>query len=218
MPEHMIPRIDPAADLHDPLDPLRRFVDRMTRLVGTTADEARLIDGATPLLHQLIAEDSWLPEACAQPHPEFYQQYLLHCDPLERFCLVSFVWGPGQRTPIHDHQTWGLIGVLRGAETGRRFRRTAAGLIEDGLEARLEPGGIDVVSPRVGDIHQVANAFADRTSISIHLYGGNIGAIARHVFDAATGAPKPFVSGYSSPLLPNLWDRSAATRSRLAAA
>ena len=54
----------------------------------------------------------------------------------------------------------------------------------------------------------VENAFRDRTSISIHCYGGNIGAIARSVFDPATGAARPFISGYHNSSVPNLWDRS----------
>ena len=38
----------------------------------------------------------------------------------------------------------------------------------------------------------------------------------RHVFDAATGAAKDFVSGYSIATVPNLWDRSAAVRASIA--
>ncbi|MNC82681.1 hypothetical protein D3C75_1362860 [compost metagenome] len=49
----------------------------------------------------------------------------------------------------------------------------------------------------------------------MHLYGGNIGAVSRHVYDPDTGMAKPFVSGYSSASLPNLWDRSAAVRATL---
>ena len=67
----------------------------------------------------------------------------------------------------------------------------------------------------LGDIHQVANAFSDRTSISIHAYGANIGAVARHVFALECGTAKPFVSGYANRMLPNLWDRAAAIRARL---
>ena len=82
--------------------------------------------------------------------------------------------------------------------------------------ARLLPGEVDRVSPTVGDIHEVANAFDDRVSISIHVYGANIGAVRRHVYDAATGAAKDFVSGYSIATVPNLWDRSAAVRASIA--
>ena len=61
----------------------------------------------------------------------------------------------------------------------------------------------------------MANAFDDRVSISIHVYGANIGAVARHVFDPVSGAARPFVSGYSSTPVPNLWDRSSEVRARL---
>lgn len=202
----------------DRIAPLRDFVQRMTRLVESTRDETALMQGARPLLAALIADDGWLPQSCTVTHPQFYQQYLLHCDPLERFSLVSFVWGPGQRTPVHDHGVWGLIGMLRGAELGQRYRVADDGSLQpDGEEARLNPGDIEAVSPSLVDIHRVSNAFDDAPSISIHLYGANIGAIARHVFDPVSGAPKPFVSGYSSAQVPNLWDRSAAIRRAVAA-
>ena len=203
----------PAAPA-DTIAPLRDFVIAMTALVGRETQEDALLAGARPLLAALLQGDAWLPDECARPHPEHYQQYLLHADPLERFSVVSFVWGPGQRTPVHDHTVWGLIGMLRGAETG-----TAWGLKDGRFGAlgephRLDVGDIDAVSPTVGDVHQVANAYDDRSSISIHVYGANIGAVARHVFDEK-GAPRGFVSGYSSAWMPNLWDRSAATRSRM---
>jgi predicted metal-dependent enzyme (double-stranded beta helix superfamily) len=64
------------------------------------------------------------------------------------------------------------------------------------------------VSPRIGDIHAIANAYDDRPSISIHVYGGNIGAVRRSGFDPTTGTRKPFISGYANAAIPNLWDRS----------
>jgi predicted metal-dependent enzyme (double-stranded beta helix superfamily) len=184
---------------------LRGFVAAMTRLVGEESEEPRILARAKPLLADLIATDDWLPEECAQPHPLHYQQYLLHCDPLERFSVVSFVWGPGQRTPIHDHTVWGLVGVLRGAEEAELFDAADPTRVI-GTE-RMEAGAVEAVSPTIGDIHRVANALADRASVSIHVYGANIGAVARHVFDAATGAPKRFVSGYANAAVPNLWRR-----------
>ncbi|MBP0443835.1 cysteine dioxygenase [Roseomonas sp. SSH11] len=190
---------------------LRDFVTAMTRAADATPPGAPLMQAARPLLARLIAQDDWLPESCAVPHPQYYRQYLLHCDPAERFSLVSFVWGPGQRTPIHDHTVWGLIGMLRGAEISTPFARGADGnLVPSGQAVRLEPGEIDAVAPEIGDIHQVVNAFEDRVSVSIHLYGGNIGAVNRHVFDMA-GHGKSFISGYSNDAVPNLWDRSRVT-------
>jgi predicted metal-dependent enzyme (double-stranded beta helix superfamily) len=100
--------------------------------------------------------------------------------------------------------------MLRGAEFSQAYARTADGaLAPSGPEHRLEPGQVEMVSPTLGDVHRVRNAFADKVSISIHMYGGNIGEVRRHVFDAATGQAKPFVSGYSNTMVPNLWGPTA---------
>lgn len=73
---------------------LRRFVTSMTDLVERHPDdEARLLDEGSRALRALIAHDDWLPEPFARPSEESYRQYLLHCDPQERFSVVSFVWG-----------------------------------------------------------------------------------------------------------------------------
>jgi predicted metal-dependent enzyme (double-stranded beta helix superfamily) len=66
---------------------------------------------------------------------------------------------------------------------------------------------VEAVSPANGDIHRVHNAYDDRVSISIHVYGANIGAVRRSVY-AEDGTRKPFISGYANSQLPNLWDRS----------
>jgi predicted metal-dependent enzyme (double-stranded beta helix superfamily) len=185
--------------------PLRDFIRAMTGLAEQGANETRWLTEGAALLRGLVADDAWLPEACAEPGPR-YRQYLLHCDPLERFCVVSFVWGPGQRTPVHNHTVWGLVGMLRGEEVSTEMRPGAP--MTTGQVDRLRRGEVVAVSADTYDIHVVENALPDSASISIHVYGGNIGAIARSVFDPATGAPKRFVSGYDNAAVPNLWDRS----------
>jgi predicted metal-dependent enzyme (double-stranded beta helix superfamily) len=177
---------------------LREFVDALTAVVDAGGDEPRTLDGCREAMKRLVAADDWLPEAMAQPHPKYYQQYLLHCDPRDRFSIVSFVWGPGQETPVHDHTVWGVIGMLRGGETCTPYRNEGGRIVQSGEPALLRPGDVDAVSPAIGDIHRVANTYDDRVSISIHAYGANIGRVRRHVFDLETGAVKEFVSGYAN--------------------
>lgn len=176
----------------------------MTLLAGEGLDESGMLKKASPLMQQLLAKDDWLPSQFAEPNEKSYRQYLLHCDPLERFSLVSFVWGPGQKTPIHDHTVWGIIGVLRGSEVSQRYEWGEGQLHETGGLEVLESGAIDMVSPAIGDIHKVSNGLKSKPSISLHLYGGNIGAINRHSFDVS-GAANTFRSGYSSDIVPNAW-------------
>ena len=197
----------------------RDFVAQLTQVVATPGiGEAQLLDEGERLLGKLIAHDDWLPEEFARASTEGYRQYLLYCDPLERFSVASFVWGPGQATPVHDHTVWGLVGVMRGEEICGEYAPPQPGRpMQKTGEHRVGVGGIDRVSPAIGDVHTVSNGLTDRPSISIHVYGANIGAVSRHVFDAATGAVKPFVSGYHNTTLPNFWDRSAEVRATLAA-
>lgn len=187
--------------------PLRGFVTAFADLLASTRDERSILESGSALLSRLIARDDWLPEAFARPSAERYQQYLLHCDSRERFSVASFVWGPGQSTPIHDHQVWGLVGVLRGVEKVEPFSRRPDGTLIAGPAALLHAGEVEALSPRIGDIHRVSNGLADAPSISIHVYGANIGAVERATF-AADGTPKPFISGYANSVIPNLWDRS----------
>lgn len=108
---------------------------------------------------------------------------------------------------------WGMVGMLRGSETSLHFAPDPeTGALKPGVLNALKPGDVEVLSPAEGDIHQVTNALTDQGSISIHVYGGNIGAVRRHTFDVKTGEPKLFVSGYTNKEQPNLWDRSAEVR------
>lgn len=179
-------------------DRLERFVDTVTRLVEAGLDEPSVHVGARAAMRELVAQDDWLPAEMAKPHPDYFQQYLLYADPRDRFSVVSFVWGPGQKTPVHDHTVWGVIGMLRGAEVSAPFKHEGGRVVPGGDDVLLKPGDVEMVSPRIGDIHRVSNAYDDRVSISIHAYGGNIGKVRRHVFDPETGAVKDFVSGYSN--------------------
>jgi predicted metal-dependent enzyme (double-stranded beta helix superfamily) len=161
------------------ISPLRDFVVAMTHLVARTQDEPTLLREGRALLAPLLADDRWLPEDCAVLRPDRYAQYLLHADPLERCCDEFHLQAPD--APPRD--------------TGRSHV--------------MQPGDIEAVSPTVGDWHRVSSARTDGASISIHVYGANIGAVRRHRLDDA-GRVIDFVSGYDSRTVPNLWDRSKA--------
>jgi 3-mercaptopropionate dioxygenase len=180
------------------LQPLIEFARTVQDTLRHRPTEQALLPPVQAALQRLIAQDTWLPDALAEPGRDSYRQYLLHRPADARYSIVSFVWGPDQGTPIHDHGVWGLIGMLRGSELGTRFVRGEPGSPMRALgERRLATGDIEAVSPRLGDVHQVRNGTPGGVSISIHVYGADIGAVRRHVYDAATSDVQPFVSGYS---------------------
>lgn len=98
--------------------------------------------------------------------------------------------------------------MLRGAEYSQGFRREADGeLVPDGGAILLKPGQVEAVSPTIGDIHRVYNAYPDQVSVSIHVYGANIGAVRRSVY-REDGTIAEFISGYSNDWIPNIWNES----------
>jgi 3-mercaptopropionate dioxygenase len=177
--------------------PLQTAITALQALCDSAPDQALWLAGSKPILQALIATSDWLPPSHAASHPQFYQQHALHIDAAQRFSISSFVWGPGQGTPVHNHTMAGWVGVLRGAEWCQRY--SADGQHTRGAEQRLHPGDVDAVTPHdeaIGDVHTVRNGLADGISISIHIYRGNIAGTARSVFK--DGLEKVFVSAYST--------------------
>jgi predicted metal-dependent enzyme (double-stranded beta helix superfamily) len=190
------------------LEHLRDFVIAFSALIEEAHGEPEILGGGSKLLKNLVGMDDWLPDRYAQASKSGYQQYLLHADSQERFSVVSFVWGAGQKSPIHDHTVWGIVSILRGAEFEQSFSRTTDGrFVEQGAPERLAQGEVTAVSPSVGDFHQVSNALPDLSSVSIHVYGANMGAVQSSMYEM-DGTRKAFRLGYSNVEMPNLWDRS----------
>ena len=121
---------------------LLSFVKGLATLLETNPSEEIVFSKGKKLLETLIREDDWLPEAFCKPHPQYYQQYLLYADPLDRFSVVSFVWGPGQKTPLHNHTVWGMVGQLRGQERSANYYRQANGSYQAILSAVFQRLGV----------------------------------------------------------------------------
>jgi predicted metal-dependent enzyme (double-stranded beta helix superfamily) len=200
--------MDNGSTLIQDIAPLRDFVRGMTALADAGGDEALFLKQAPDLLRRLVLSDNWLPPEYTAPTDTF-RQLLLHCDPQQRFSVVCFVCGPGQQTPVHNHTVWGLVAVHQGEEISTEMLPDPhGGPMRPGRVDRLKRGDVVVLSSDSYDTHRVENAAEGRTSISIHVYGANIGAVTRAMFNAETSQPEYFISGYDNKAVPNLWDLS----------
>lgn len=175
-----------------------QFLDTMDALIARTSDEPSVFEQGEAALKSLMAHDDWLPSEYAQPVAERYQSYVLYIDPQARYSVISFVWAAGQGTAIHNHTVWGLVGVLRGAERCDEFPAPGGGAMVCTHTHELARGEVDRVSPAIGDWHKVSNAMADQPSISIHVYGADIGRVQRSFWDEVAQQMKPMISGYSN--------------------
>jgi predicted metal-dependent enzyme (double-stranded beta helix superfamily) len=112
------------------------------------------------------------------PRHDCYARRLLYQDPENRYTAVVMTWGPGQGTPVHDHGgLWCVEGVVEGQMQVTQYDVTP----EDG-GFRVQPTGAPLTAG-VGtagrlipptDYHVLANAQPDATSITLHVYGGNL--------------------------------------------
>jgi 3-mercaptopropionate dioxygenase len=156
-------------------------------LTSFASDAERLLDDPHAIgtrLGALLAYDGWLaPEHRVASH-DTYRQHLLHVSPCRRLSIVALVWLPGQRTPIHDHVSWCVVGVYEGRERETRYRA-----VEVDGERCLQPvgsvdaipGHVEVIVPSVEDIHAVT-AVGDGPTISIHVYGADIERLGSSIY------------------------------------
>ena len=117
--------------------------------------------------------------------PGGYRCHVLHAEADGSFSVTAMVWRPGQITPVHDHVTWCVFGVLAGVEYEELYALSADGssLAPAGRSQNLA-GEVSGFAPP-GDIHRVRNS-GDDVAISMHVYGADItrlGSSVRRTYD-----------------------------------
>ena len=132
--------------------------------------------------------------ATGQPYPDtrqaqlFEDEILLYLNTKPLFSIRMFIYEPNAYTPIHDHNSWGVIGSVLGKIGVMHYRREDDGSIQGHAQLRktedliLEVGQIDVALPLNQGIHQTGNPDSD-TSIMVSVYGRPIRQIYIHRYD-----------------------------------
>jgi 3-mercaptopropionate dioxygenase len=160
---------------------------KSSALTSFASDVDRLTDDPHAIglrLAELLAEDDWLAPEHREPDRDHYRQHLLHVSPDRDLSIVALVWLPGQRTPIHDHVSWCIVGVYEGRERETRYRAVEAGgrrWLEEVGSVDAHPGHVEVIVPSVEDIHAVT-AVGDGPTISIHVYGADIERLGSSIY------------------------------------
>jgi 3-mercaptopropionate dioxygenase len=117
--------------------------------------------------------------------PGGYQTHLMHAEPDGSFSIVAVVWRPGQVTPVHDHVTWCVAGVLQGAEDEELFTLADGGTAVRPAGRTLTGAGSVTGFAPPGDIHRVRNP-GPGVTVSLHVYGADIsrlGSSVRRVYE-----------------------------------
>jgi predicted metal-dependent enzyme (double-stranded beta helix superfamily) len=164
---------------------LETLVRAIRTAVGEHDDWSDTAERVAEQLRRHLPTPDMLTVEQRMGHADGYRSHLLHAERDGGFSIVALTWRPGQVTPIHDHVTWCVFGVIQGIEHEELFTLDAErGLL---VEAGSETNGIGEVSGFAppGDIHRVRNV-GERTAISIHVYGtdvSRIGSSVRRTYD-----------------------------------
>ncbi len=178
---------------------LDQFLDECRR-VGQGCTAADCVDRILPLMRRLLTGDlAFLADEHRRADPDHYARNAVHLSKDGSFSLFALVWQPGQWTPVHDHGTWGVVGVVEGLLEERGYQRTdiAHGgddngedgiALERGGSVLLPPGAVTSFVPNPDHIHMTGVADDNSPCLSLHLYGRVLSDF--HVYDVARGTRK----------------------------
>ncbi len=184
-------------------DALQEFIQDVDRVIRGYSSESEILLHLKPVLEKLVGSPGSVPAKAFTPRKDRFAMNLLQMPEDEAYSIIGGVWHPGQTTPIHDHLTWALIGVYEGEEREALFRRTDDGSdpklakIQQVSETVHKKGHATVLGHR--GIHRVDN-ISLKPTLSVHVYGRDIGHAERHSYDPVTGEIRKFVSGYCNVL------------------
>ena len=93
---------------------LPELLTEMNDLVSRCTSERDRISGTVDILSRFLPHAMDTELGTLPPGDQKYSRHLVHADPDDRYSLLALVWRPGQGTPIHDHPSWGVLGVVSG--------------------------------------------------------------------------------------------------------
>jgi 3-mercaptopropionate dioxygenase len=171
---------------------LQNFVDACCDCAAKHTEPADAVSAIAPHMYALLgAADSFLKPEHLRADPAHYARNAIHIAADSSLSLFALVWTPGQWTPIHDHGSWGVVGILQGTLHERSYIRVDADREQDaGIDLRrggvllLAPGTVTSFVPNPDHIHVTGVPEDAEPVVSLHLYGRNMDSF--HVYDLET--------------------------------
>lgn len=158
---------------------LDSFIAEATARSLRQPDPADCVLVLAPLMLDLLEQaDTFLRPEHYRSSDTAYTRNLIFDAPDASLSMYSIVWLPGQWTPVHDHGSWGVVGVVEGVLEERSYVRmsTDPGADADidlarGGTVLLPPGAVTSFVPNPDHIHMTGVAAERPRAVSLHLYG-----------------------------------------------
>jgi len=172
---------------------LHDFIADLDRITAEETSGPRITERAAPLLERLVRNPGSIPPHYLKSPEGQRGRYMLHRAP--RFNVTAVVWRPGDSAGAHNHETWGVIGVIDNEIEETRYRivqeRPGHATLAVTSVTRHAPGAVSRLVP--GDeIHRMHNP-TSRDTTEIHVYGKDLCGLQRKTW-TDDGTEKPLVS------------------------
>ncbi|WP_017656039.1 cupin [Fortiea contorta] len=170
-----------------------RFLTEVENVLNQAEYQSTCLPEIRMLVRRLIVNSYWVRSRYLAPCPQTGTSVLLLYDELGFPLTVQTVtFAPGTISTIHNHGTWGIVGVLKGQEKNTFWRRTHAPESPDQIantgEITLAPG--DIISFTPDAIHSV-EAVGEEPTVTFNIYG-ETDPKTRFEFDIVSHVAKKF--------------------------
>ncbi len=172
---------------------LYRFLTELENVLSDVADESVRLPEIRMLVRRLLVNSYWVQTQYLDACPQTGTSVLSLYDELGfRFTIQTVTFAPGTKSNIHNHGTWGIVGILKGQERNTIWKRSPGDELQGGVEQTGElmlfPG--DIISFTPDAIHCV-EAMGDEPTVTFNLYG-ETDPSRRFEFDAVTHVAKRY--------------------------
>lgn len=176
---------------------LERFIGHARQRSVEQSDPADCVLALAPLMLDLIDKaDRFLEPERDRSDADQYARNLICSAPDDTLSLYSLVWLPGRWTPVHDHGSWGVVGVMEGVLEERAYVRLSPDRgADEGIELvrggvlLLSPGAVTSFVPNPDHIHVTGVPEERGRTVSLHLYGRMMASF--NIYDVASGTRRP---------------------------
>lgn len=165
---------------------------RVMEVPGGVASREAALQQLEPLLQRALYGPGWTDPEYRTTVDGNRPGYNYYRNEDGSLLIYGVLFRHGFPTPVHDHVTWGLIGVFSGEQRTARYRRLDDGTVPGHCATELIADEVlrrgatyQLLPPH--DIHRI-EIVSPGEGLSIHVLGADLKRQRRRIFDLARGA------------------------------
>lgn len=164
---------------------------RIMEVAGGITDREVAVRQLEPLLQRALDGPGWTDPKYATTVDGGRPGYRYYQNEDGSLNVYGVLFRPAHPTPVHDHVTWGIIGVYSGEQRTTRYNRAddgsapghcAVDLVTD--EVLTHGATYPLLPPH--DIHRI-EVLGREDGLSIHVLGADLKRQRRRIFDVDAG-------------------------------